>query len=196
MNKQHALVVYLMDVLALRSGLSPKVGGSENFGCGTLKPEHIQLRKDENKFFLTLDFLGKSSVPYRNTAKIQEVAFKCLEELIGQKQPDERVFELISRVTLQTYVNKLLPGTLPKHFRIFQAGSLLQDGLNRLEELNSERLILGYKHVLGSAAMMCNHKEKNQAPAKSVTRRFDGDFVLNYETTQSHYCDPRISVSW
>lgn len=75
-ENQLGLATYLIDKLALRVGNEKGEDEADTVGCCSLRVEHITLEED-NK--VTFDFLGKDSMRYTNTIKVEEIVYKCFK---------------------------------------------------------------------------------------------------------------------
>jgi DNA topoisomerase-1 len=73
------VATYLIDILALRVGNEKGEDEADTVGCCSLRVEHIQLNSETTE--VTFDFLGKDSMRYLNTVKVDEVVFKLLQKL-------------------------------------------------------------------------------------------------------------------
>ena len=92
-TKQLATALYLIDKLALRVGNEKGDDEADTVGVCSLRVEHIEL-KDDNR--IKLDFLGKDSVRYQNTVKIDEEVYKILSRFMSNKKKSEDLFDLIN----------------------------------------------------------------------------------------------------
>lgn len=77
-ERQLATATYLIDKLALRVGNEKGEDEADTVGCCSLRCEHIKLNTETGE--VTFDFLGKDSMRYFNTVKIDSQAFKNLKE--------------------------------------------------------------------------------------------------------------------
>jgi DNA topoisomerase-1 len=62
------VATYLIDKLALRVGNEKGEDEADTVGCCSLRVEHVQL--DDKSEEVTFDFLGKDSMRYLNTVKV------------------------------------------------------------------------------------------------------------------------------
>ena len=77
-TKQLACALYLIDNLALRVGNEKGDDEADTVGVCSLRVEHIKFLDDDK---ISLDFLGKDSVRYQNTVKIESDVYKVLTNL-------------------------------------------------------------------------------------------------------------------
>ena len=126
-NRQRATAMWIIDILALR------VGGEKNtseeadtVGCCSLRVEHFDFKSGENedeKYTLTLDFLGKDSMRYFETidfnkyGEIGQRVFNNLKTFCSKKSKTEQVFETLTPTDLNKHLQSLMPGLTAKVFR-------------------------------------------------------------------------------
>jgi DNA topoisomerase-1 len=63
---------YLIDRLALRVGNEKGDDEADTVGCCSLRVEHVKCEEDSK---ITLDFLGKDSMRYLNTVKVDPIVW-------------------------------------------------------------------------------------------------------------------------
>ena len=76
LTRQLATALYFIDSLALRVGNEKFEDESDTVGVTSLRVEHVKLLED---FKITLDFLGKDSVRYKNTVTIPKQIYDFSE---------------------------------------------------------------------------------------------------------------------
>jgi DNA topoisomerase I len=170
-TKQLATALYLIDKLALRVGNEKSKEEADTVGVCSLRVEHIKLEED-NK--ISLDFLGKDSIRYQNTVKIDEEVYKSLSKLIYNKKPYEQLFNLISPNMLNNYLKEMMNDLTAKVFRTYNASNLFQIELDNISneiekdnEDNNINLILNkYQKANVKVALLCNHQ-------KNVSKTFN-----------------------
>ena len=90
-ERQLGTAAYFIDFLAIRAGNEKKEDEADTVGCCSLRKEHVRL---EGESTITLDFLGKDSMRYLNTVKIDSQAYKNLETFLqGKKEGDNIVLD-------------------------------------------------------------------------------------------------------
>lgn len=94
-EKQLGTATYMLDVLALRVG-NEKDSSEEadTVGCCSLRVEHISF--DEENSSITLDFLGKDSIRYLNTTRVDPLVLKNLKAFCKKKKKDDDIFDEIN----------------------------------------------------------------------------------------------------
>lgn len=75
-NRQLGTATYIIDVLAIRAGNEKGEDKADTVGCCSLRVEHVKLLEDLNVNF---NFLGKDSIEYNNTIKVDELVYRNLE---------------------------------------------------------------------------------------------------------------------
>ncbi len=172
-TKQLATALYLIDNLALRVGNEKGEDEADTVGVCSLRVEHVKLLED-NK--IKLDFLGKDSVRYVNTVKIQPEVYRIIATFIKDKKPSEELFDEINPSMLNAYLKTMMEDLTAKVFRTYNASKLFQDELNEIDkeiekldsnDTNKINLILDmYNRANIKVAMLCNHQ-------KNVSKSFN-----------------------
>jgi len=172
-TKQLASALYLIDNLALRVGNEKGDDEADTVGVCSLRVEHIKLL-DDNK--ISLDFLGKDSVRYQNTVKIDPKVYNVLVKFIKGKSKSDELFDLINPQILNQYLGSMMEGLTAKVFRTFNASKLFQQELNeinsKIDKMNHDdsskiNLILDmYNKANVKVAILCNHQ-------KNISKSFD-----------------------
>jgi DNA topoisomerase-1 len=170
-TKQLACALYLIDNLALRVGNEKGDDEADTVGVCSLRVEHITLLDD---YKIKLDFLGKDSVRYVNTVKINEDVYKTINDFMKNKKKKEDLFDLINPNMLNNYLKLMLDELTAKVFRTFNASLLFQneisninsnfDNYNNDDKLNI--LLDLYNKANVKVAMLCNHQ-------KNVSKSFN-----------------------
>ncbi|KAL8271724.1 hypothetical protein Esti_004319 [Eimeria stiedai] len=131
-DRQLGTATYLIDFLALRVGGEKDTDEeADTVGCCSLRVEHTTLNSETEE--VTFDFLGKDSIRYFNTVKIDSQAFKNLVGFCKGKKPDEDVFDRINSASLNSHLKQLMPGLSAKMFRTYNASITLQQELQKLQ---------------------------------------------------------------
>lgn len=172
-TKQLACALYLIDNLALRVGNEKGEDEADTVGVCSLRIEHIKFESD-NK--IHLDFLGKDSVRYTNTVKIQPEVYNSLVKFSKGKKPQDELFDEINPSMLNQYLGTMMDGLTAKVFRTYNASKLFQDELDSIDkeiekmnhdDANKINLILDmYNRANVKVAMLCNHQ-------KNVSKSFN-----------------------
>ena len=164
--KQLACALYLIDNLALRVGNEKGDDEADTVGVCSLRIEHIKLL-DNHK--LSLDFLGKDSVRYQNTVKIEPDVYNTLIKFIKGKKLSDELFDKINPSLLNNYLNTMMEGLTAKVFRTYNASKLFQTELNeinnKIDKMDNNdstkiNLILDlYNKANIKVAILCNHQK-------------------------------------
>ena len=171
-TKQLACALYLIDTLALRVGNEKDEDEADTVGVCSLRVEHIKFL-DDNK--ISLDFLGKDSIRYQNTIKIDPEVFKVLFKFSNKKNKYDQLFNLINPQLLNQYLGSMMDGLTAKVFRTYNASKLFQNELNEINNnpkfiyKNDENekddsfkinLLLDlYNKANIKVAVLCNHQK-------------------------------------
>lgn len=95
-DRQRATAMYLIDKLALRAGNEKDTENeADTVGCCSLKYEHISLQPPDQ---VTFDFLGKDSIRYNETARVDPQVFKNLK--LFKKAPKTDGDDLFDRLNV------------------------------------------------------------------------------------------------
>jgi len=165
-TKQLATALYLIDNLALRVGNEKGDDEADTVGVCSLRVEHINFLPD-NK--IELDFLGKDSVRYQNTVKIDPDVYNVMIKFIKGKKKSDDLFDLINPQMLNQYLGTMMEGLTAKVFRTYNASKLFQTELNDINkqidkmdhnDTNKINLILDmYNKANVKVAILCNHQK-------------------------------------
>ena len=165
-TKQLATALYLIDNLALRVGNEKGDDEADTVGVCSLRVEHINFLSDDK---IELDFLGKDSVRYQNTVKIDPDVYNTLIKFIKGKKKADDLFELINPQMLNQYLGAMMEGLTAKVFRTYNASKLFQTELNDINKeidkskdnnSNKINLILDmYNKANLKVAILCNHQK-------------------------------------
>ena len=165
-TKQLASALYLIDNLALRVGNEKGEDEADTVGVCSLRVEHVKFM-DGNK--IGLDFLGKDSVRYQNTVKIDPEVYNVLLGFTKGKSKSDDLFDLINPQMLNQYLGSMMEGLTAKVFRTYNASKLFQQELNeinfKIEKMNNDdsakiNLILDmYNKANVKVAILCNHQK-------------------------------------
>lgn len=102
-DRQRATAMYLIDKLALRAGNEKDTENeADTVGCCSLKYEHISLQPPDQ---VTFDFLGKDSIRYNETARVDPQVFKNLK--LFKKAPKTDGDDLFDRLNVSNKVSHL-----------------------------------------------------------------------------------------
>ena len=166
-TKQLATALYLIDNLALRVGNEKGDDEADTVGVCSLRVEHINFLAD-NK--IALDFLGKDSVRYQNTVKIDPDVYSTIIKFVKGKKKSDDLFDLINPQMLNQYLGTMMEGLTAKVFRTYNASKLFQTELNDINkqidkmgnnnDTNKINLILDmYNKANVKVAILCNHQK-------------------------------------
>ena len=152
---------YLIDVLALRVGNEKSEDEADTVGCCSLRVEHISFQCDDQ---ITFDFLGKDSMRYFNTIKVDSLVHKLMKQFVQGKKPQDDIFDLINASRLNDYLKESMEDLSAKVFRTYNASITLYQELN----INGAGVINPAKDTVDAkvkfyndcnrkVAIICNH---------------------------------------
>lgn len=129
-DNQLGVCTYLIDRLALRVGNEKGEDEADTVGCCSLRVEHIRFEVDSQ---ITLDFLGKDSMQYLNTIKVETIVYKLLKAFTSAKKPDAEIFDRINPGRLNEFLKNFMDDLSAKVFRTYNASFTLEQELSRAE---------------------------------------------------------------
>lgn len=105
---------------------------------------------------------------YFNTVKVDEVAWKNINEFIKGKNPSDDLFDKINASSLNEYLRSLMEGLTAKVFRTYNASYTLEKELNKrnVEDDPLEEKVNYYDEANKQVAILCNHQ-------KTIPKNFD-----------------------
>uniref|UniRef100_A0A7S2JNM3 DNA topoisomerase I n=1 Tax=Cyanoptyche gloeocystis TaxID=77922 RepID=A0A7S2JNM3_9EUKA len=159
-ERQRATALYLIDRLALRVGNEKdEEQEADTVGCCSLRPEHLEFNDATTE--VTFDFLGKDSIRYFNTVKVDQQVFKNMKQFVAKKDPQEdKIFDKLDTPELNKYLKSLMDGLTAKVFRTYNA-SITLDKLLHQDQKEGRTLnecLLDYNAANREVAILCNHQ--------------------------------------
>lgn len=91
-SRQLGTATYIIDFLAIRAGNEKGEDKADTVGCCSLRVEHLTMLEDHR---INFRFLGKDSIEYNNTVKVDELAYRNIEHFRKNKVSDSQIFNLI-----------------------------------------------------------------------------------------------------
>lgn len=161
--RQMATVLYFIDQYALRIG-NEKGDDTETFGVTSLLVKHMELLGNDQ---IKLDFLGKDSIRYNRILNMSHIVYNNIEEFLLNKEPADPVFDLVTAVDINKYLQTYMKNLSARVFRTFNASNLFQKELHKIsnkfetyEESDKINLILTeFTKANGKVALLCNHQK-------------------------------------
>src|SRR5919112_2020226 len=187
-QKKIATVCYLIFKLAMRVGDEKDPDEADTVGASTLRVEHIHFVTDKNgKYSIEFNFLGKDSVPWQKTLKIDsievETLYKNLKLFMKNKSDTDLIFDNINSMKVNQFLRNIdpknVPGLTAKVFRTYIATKVVKHVLKnppiKVNPLSPEsKKIYVAKFANLQAAITCNHKKgidpKNPANKVSLEK--------------------------
>lgn len=161
--KQSAMVAYLIMMLGIRVGDEKDEDEADTVGASTLRYEHVKLDGDK----LSLDFLGKDSIRYKNTIKVHPDFATSLVALIDGKKKGDLLFPVITSQTVNAFLKEAVEGVSAKQFRTAYGSKLLAEALRDTGITTDSPLskkLLAFYEANKIVAEKLNHKK---APSKN-----------------------------
>ena len=165
-KKQLATALYLIDNLALRVGGKKDIKEkADTVGVTSLRNEHIILYDDN---IIKLNFLGKDSVRYCKKVKVDPVVYTNIKEFTDSTTKKDLLFNKISPVLLNQYLDNMMPNLTAKVWRTFNASYMFQKELNKVDKTKMEKmpeterinyLISIFNQANALVAILCNHQK-------------------------------------
>jgi len=169
-KRQMATALYLIDRLALRAGHEKGDDEADTVGTCTLKVQNVELLPSST---IRLDFLGKDSIKYENTVKVDKRVYKNIKSFVkntagGKKKgPSDMLFDTFDANDLNKELKSIMPGLSAKVFRTYNASSTLDQLLNDPENAGpkdvAELMAIKKKTLYDKAnkevAVLCNHQK-------------------------------------
>lgn len=163
-KRQMATALYLIDRLALRAGHEKGEDEADTVGACTLKVQNVELVSPST---IRLDFLGKDSIRYENTVKVDKRVYKNIKAFKAKtaggkkKRPDDLLFDTFDANDLNKELKRIMPGLSAKVFRTYNASSTLDRLLHEAGDVSSQTIIKKkalYDTSNKEVAVLCNHQ--------------------------------------
>lgn len=175
--RQIATAFYFIDNFALRVGGEKGEDTADTVGVTTLRVEHIILA-DSNT--IILDFLGKDSVRFYNKLQVESQVYINIHEFIKDKNKGKEIFDLISSLDVNKYLQTFMKDLTAKVFRTFNASYLFQKEIQKinkkyesqLDSVDQSVLIDEYLKANTSVAKKLNHQKNVGKSFKDVDEKF------------------------
>lgn len=173
-TQQLATCVWIIDRLAIRIGNEKDTDEeADTVGVCSFRVEHLtDFKKNEEGYWVTLDFLGKDSMRYQNTVKLPKIVWNNMKSYHNKRGADQPIFEKVDPSMVNEYLKELMPGLSAKVFRTYNASITLQQELgktkgfqfaDRKADLTTEspehEKRYFYDTCNKQVAILCNHKK-------------------------------------
>tara|TARA_Y200000002_G_C22578441_1_gene619776 strand:+ start:249 stop:1058 length:810 start_codon:yes stop_codon:yes gene_type:complete len=168
----------------LRVGNEKGSDEADTVGVSSLRVEHIELLPNN---IIKLDFLGKDSVRYTKKMEIIDSVYQNLELFINGKNKKDDLFDKITPVDINGYLQNMMKGLTSKVFRTMNASKLFQKELNKItskfekyEEADKINFLLDeFNKANAKIALLCNHQ-------KNINKNFK-EGIDKYNTKIKEY---------
>lgn len=160
-ERQIGCCAYIISVFGIRAG-NTDTRDNGVVGASTLKVENIELYADKSS--VHLDFLGKDSIRYSNTIKVDSDVLLPLWKCIDGKSCKDKVFDKITSIDVNRFLQSIcndIPDLSNKTFRTFWGCSLLVDELHKHEwkGLTPKQFKSLYDSCAREVTIKLNHKK-------------------------------------
>lgn len=174
--RQKALAVYFIEHLCIRVGNEKDLSHeADTVGCCTLKAHTNIYVKNDSKRMVCLAFVGKDSVPFKQSIVLPLPFFDQCKHMLNTKCPNTALFsEGVSPTTVNRYIHSIAPGCSAKTFRTLKASTLFQRCIKKTNDI---------REANAKVARVLNHRK---GPQKNK---------LNMETSRKNYIDPRVYIA-
>jgi len=157
---QRATAMWVIDRLALRVGNEKSKDEADTVGCCTLRVEHMKLHKPDR---IEFDFLGKDSMPYKNTVTVDELIFSNFQKMMKGKSASDEIFHLLTPTKLNNHLSSFMKGLSAKVFRTFNASHTMQEELKKYnvkknKGWTADQKLLFFNQASVQVAVLCNHQ--------------------------------------
>ena len=187
--KQIATALFFIDKLALRVGNEKGDDSADTVGTTNLRVEHIDVSKEN---VITLNFLGKDSVPYTNTVTVAVQIYNNICEFIKGKDKDEQIFDKINSNDVNKYLQEFMKDLTAKVYRTYNASNVFQKELKKINAKFADKsyvkeLMDEYIKANAKVAKIMNHQKNVSIGYKNniqkITKKIsDLQKKLNTET--------------
>lgn len=137
LKRENALITYIVLTYGIRIGNDL---GEDNFrdknvrGASTLCCENIILEDDN---YMRLSFIGKDSVPYNNSMKVDSFVYDEFKKIMSEKKLTDKIYDFATSVSVNEYLKSIYKGDISiKLFRTAKAGITLAKEIQKRKWLN------------------------------------------------------------
>ena len=155
-RRKTATVCYLIDKLKIRVGDEKDPDEADTVGASTLRTEHIRFAKDGA---VTLNFLGKDSVPHIFRMNLPDVVVNNLKELATNTE--STLFDGVGSRHVSEFLDEVVTGLSAKVFRTYYSSNTVESKLKQASlKREDPEYLKKYTATLANleAAKVCNHK--------------------------------------
>lgn len=117
---------------------------------------------------LTLDFLGKDSVHYKNTIEVPDEVADAINDLIAGKKSTDKIFDLANEGTVNDFLSECVPECTAKLFRTAYGSMLLAQEL-QAHPIKKDMNDVEKKSIYNNAALEVSKKLNHQ---KNVSKNY------------------------
>lgn len=164
--------------MGIRVGNEKGEDSADTVGITNIRTEHIDLSKNN---IITLNFLGKDSVPYTNTVEVDPVVYTNIKEFTNNKNKYDQVFDKINSNDVNKYLQSFMKDLTAKVFRTYNASNLFQKELRKISkkyegQVGKEKDILDeFIKANAKVAKLMNHQKNISKGYKSQVDKIDNN---------------------
>lgn len=179
-TRQISTALYFIDKLGIRVGNEKGEDSADTVGITNIRTEHIDLSENN---IITLNFLGKDSVPYTNTVEVDSIVYNNVKEFIDGKNKYDQVFDKINSNDVNKYLQSFMKDLTAKVFRTYNASNLFQKELRKINkkyegQVGKEKEILDeFIKANAKVAKLMNHQKNISKGYKSQVEKLDGSLI-------------------
>lgn len=156
-RRKVATVCYLIDTLKLRVGDEKDKDEADTVGATTIRPEHIKFL-DKNT--ILFDFLGKDSIPFKESIKVLPQVYDNMREFA--ESANSAIFNGVRSDSVSAFLSEIVKGVSAKVFRTYYATETVKKFLKNTKvtkktESWRKKEILTMANL--EAAILLNHKK-------------------------------------
>ena len=201
--RQIATAMFFIDKLAIRVGNEKSDDEADTVGASNLRVEHIDL-SEKNK--LTLNFLGKDSVPYTNTITVDPLIYDNVNDFIQGKDSDDQIFHLITSNDINKYLQEFMKNLTAKVYRTYNASNVFQKELNKITKKytdpdmqqndNKKAILDDFSKANAKVAKIMNHQKNiSTGYKKTVTKITDAINLLKKKLAKARRATKKNPVT-
>lgn len=172
-KQQLATIVYLIDWHALRiGGKHDEEKDADTMGASTLEVSNVIPVKEGGKYLLKFDFLGKDSIPFKQTLNVEPEIYQRVKDFMKGKKKDDLLFEMTNPGKVNDYLKDIakkvgLNVLTAKIFRTRAASKLFSKKLNKIKKTdNSIEMKLKVNEVNEEVGKKLNHVKTETVKGK------------------------------
>lgn len=192
-KRENALITYIVLTYGIRIGNDL---GENNFrdknvrGASTLCVENMIL---EGNNHIKLDFIGKDSVKYTESMKVNSVVYNEFKKQIKGKKPTDKIYNYATSATVNNYLKSIYDGEISiKLFRTAKAGLTLAKEIQKRKwtNLTDKEFKNNLMECCLQTSLLLNHhktvtEEQKEKTMNSADRKLESAKISLEKTKES-----------